>query len=238
MKTDNKLILENVLWGYGDRSLVASPVSVAINSPAFILLLGANGTGKSTLLKTLGGLLKPIAGRIVFNGESVDKLSKKEGFVAFVFAQRPHVDFMKVRDLVMSGALAHNNIISRFSQEQIQYFEYAVHVTGVKSIQDRYINEISDGEFQKAMIARALMQNTSVIVLDEPTAFLDYNSKSSLFELLSDIARKEHKIIIASTHDPDLAQEKGEIFWLIKNQDLRIIHKVNLDNKKLRDELK
>ncbi|MCO6495460.1 MAG: ABC transporter ATP-binding protein [Bacteroidetes bacterium] len=237
MKTENKLILEQILWGYGNNNLVSKPVSAEILSPAFILLLGANGTGKSTLLKVLGGLINATAGKVMFNGEPVNKLSKKGGFVSFVFASRPHVDFMKVSDLVMSGFYAHNNPFAKLSRQQLERYEFAMRMTGITALKDNYINKISDGEFQKAMIARALVQDTPLIILDEPTAFLDYRSKRELFELLSQIAKQESKIIFASTHDPDLAQERGELFWLIKNKELQVLQNAELGNKKLKDEL-
>ncbi|MCK9481876.1 MAG: ABC transporter ATP-binding protein [Bacteroidia bacterium] len=237
MKDKHVLKIENLVWGYDAKGLVNQPVSIEVSTPSFILLLGANGTGKSTLLKTIGAVLRPVKGALFFNGESIEKYKKRGGFVSFVFAQRPQVDFMKVSDLVLSGLYLHQNPFLKISPEQMQRYDFAVKVTRIEHLQHHFVNKISDGEFQKVMIARALVQDTPLILLDEPTAFIDYRSKRELFSLLAEISRQENKIIIASTHDPDLAQEKGEDFWLIKDHTLHQLNHTNLAYKKLKEEL-
>ena len=228
------LQLDEITWGYS-KSLLNHAVSIKIDSPDFILLLGENGSGKSTLLRTLGGLIPPVSGNVFFDNIKIINSNSNSQKVAFVFANRPSVEFMRVKDLVLSGFDFLKNPFVKLKPEHLERFEFALNATRISHLKENFINKISDGEFQKAMVARALVQNSKMILLDEPTAFLDYKSKRDLFDLLAHIAKTENKIIIASTHDPDLAQEKGEHFWVIKNKEFQTIRKSDLGNLNLRD---
>lgn len=212
----NHLHINQLQWGYNHKPLVKNYLSVDLVQGQFCLVLGANGTGKSTLLQTIGGLSKPLDGTVLLNENPI-----KSNQCAFVFTQRTAIPFMKVIDLVCSAKKT--NFRSYYKKDDTLLKEAidALMMLGAQDFADAYVDELSDGEFQKVMIARALFKEAQVLLLDEPTAFLDFQSKQHLFCKLKDLAVNENKIIIASTHDPHLAQLFGNAFIVVKNQLVR-----------------
>lgn len=210
---DNQLHINNLQWGYNHKPLVSNPLDIHLMPGQFCLILGANGTGKSTLLQTIGGLTKPLAGNVFLNHKPI-----QSNQCAFVFTQRMAVPFMKSIDLVCdANKSTFWSYIKKNSANETKAYE-ALELMGANYLAHAFVDELSDGEFQKVMIARALCKNVNVLLLDEPTAFLDYQSKQHLFSHLNTLASKTNKIIVASTHDPHLAQSFGNMFVVLKNQ--------------------
>jgi iron complex transport system ATP-binding protein len=208
----SQLHINNLKWGFNNKPLAQNLLNMDLSSGQFCLILGANGTGKSTLLKTIGGLISPIGGSVLLNDKPL--LSSE---CAFVFTQRMPIPFMKSIDLVCS---AKQTTLWSYFKKNSAFESQAYETLKLMDAQDlayTFVDELSDGEFQKVMIARALFKDAPVLLLDEPTAFLDFQSKQSLFSHLNSIAIKSNKIVLASTHDPHLAEAFGSFFVVLKN---------------------
>lgn len=218
---------------FGRDTSLCQPISLSVPSPGLIILSGRNGTGKSTLLKTIAGLIPALSGTISINGTLLPSKTKnavlKNAFksfsnlsrqLAYVNTDRVKEDYIKVQDLIVFGRFPYLN--QQHSEKDLQLLDEAVNLLGITAIRNKYLNTISDGEWQKANIARALVQDTPVIVMDEPSAFLDYPSKVQLFKDLRTIADQKNKLIIVSTHDMDLANRHGTAFWQIYNKQVSV----------------
>ena len=185
----------------------------------FIGVTGLNGTGKSTLLKSMCGLLPILGGEIKLDGLPIKQLTIAEVAkkVAIVLTERIGGFNMTVYDAVATGQVPYTNAFHKIMNEHHRIIESAMQICGVKEYSDKPLNELSDGLFQKTMIARALAQQTPVILLDEPTAFLDYASKHELFILLQKLSN-EGKCILVSSHDLDLTLKYCNTILVVNNK--------------------
>lgn len=205
------LVLKNISIGYS--APVVSSIDAELHSGDFICLVGRNGSGKSTLLKTLSGLTKPLSG--IFS-----PIANNE--VGIVLTQVPDLRNTTVFELVSYGRIPHQNILASLRKNDIVAIETSIETVGIKALSNRQVSELSDGEKQKAMIARALAQGTEILLLDEPSAFLDYPSKRELMQLLKDLAHNDRKAILLSTHDVELAKNYADTIWHLKNNTLTV----------------
>jgi iron complex transport system ATP-binding protein len=204
------ILLKNLSIGYRqktDSRKVLKDINLSIFSGELICLLGPNGIGKSTLLRTLSGLLPKLSGTIMINSRALEEYSEKElsKQVGVVLTDHPQLRNMRVEELVALGRAPYTNFFGGLSSEDKVFVDEAISLVGIDKLRGRMIRELSDGERQKVMIARALAQQTPVIILDEPTAFLDFPSKVEVMKLLRNLAHDMHKTILLSTHDLDLA---------------------------------
>ncbi len=210
------LELKHLTIGYG-RRLLLDNVDTSIPAGALTALLGRNGTGKSTLLRAIAGLEKPMAGHVLIGGRALDTLTPRERAlsVAFVATKRVRVPDMPVADLVAMGRAPYTNWIGRMRPEDADTVSRAVRLVGMEEMTRRPLDSLSDGECQRAMIARALAQDTPIILLDEPTSFLDLPSRHELVGLLRRLAREQGKCILFSTHELDIALRLADRIVLI-----------------------
>ena len=204
------ILLKKLSIGYRqktDSRKVLKDINLSIFSGELIRLLGPNGIGKSTLLRTLSGLLPKLSGTIMINGRALEEYSEKElsKQVGVVLTDHLQLRNMRVEELVALGRAPYTNFFGGLSSEDKVFVDEAISLVGIDKLRGRMIRELSDGERQKVMIARALAQQTPVIILDEPTAFLDFPSKVEVMKLLRNLAHDMHKTILLSTHDLDLA---------------------------------
>lgn len=204
------ILLKKLSIGYRqntDSRKVLKDINLSIFSGELVCLLGPNGIGKSTLLRTLSGLLPKLSGTIMINGRALEEYSEKElsKQVGVVLTDHPQLRNMRVEELVALGRAPYTNFFGGLSSEDKVFVDEAISLVGIDKLRGRMIRELSDGERQKVMIARALAQQTPVIILDEPTAFLDFPSKVEVMKLLRNLAHDMHKTILLSTHDLDLA---------------------------------
>lgn len=204
------ILLKKLSIGYRqntDSRKVLKDINLSIFSGELVCLLGPNGIGKSTLLRTLSGLLPKLSGSIMINGRALEEYSEKElsKQVGVVLTDHPQLRNMRVEELVALGRAPYTNFFGGLSSEDKVFVDEAISLVGIDKLRGRMIRELSDGERQKVMIARALAQQTPVIILDEPTAFLDFPSKVEVMKLLRNLAHDMHKTILLSTHDLDLA---------------------------------
>ena len=195
-------------------------INVHIHKGELIAILGRNGTGKSTLLRTICGLQEPISGKIIIQGIPIRDLSliERAKKVSFVSTEPIHVSHMRIVDLVALGRAPYTGWMGKLTVQDQKIISEAISATGLSEKQDAYIDELSDGERQRAMIARALSQDTDIIYLDEPTAFLDVINRYDIFRLLHTLTRQKEKTIIFSTHDLQIALSESDRILLLENK--------------------
>lgn len=206
------MTIHSLSIGYNGTAPVAQITDAVLRCGNFICLLGRNGSGKSTFLKTLAGLLPPLSGEI----EGGEKIS-------LVLTQLPQLENTTVRELVATGRLPYSGLFGQLYEEDWQAVDHAIRLVGLQSLSDRLTSTLSDGERQRVMIARAVAQDTPVMLLDEPSAFLDYPSKRELMDLLRRLAHEEGKAILLSTHDVEQAIDTADLIWCMHDGSLDIL---------------
>ena len=199
-------ILQSLSIGYSHK-VIAADINAQIKGGELTCLIGRNGTGKSTLMRTLAGFLKPLGGTALLDGRDVSHLSPAERshLISVVLTDRVDVDGMRVKDLVSVGRQPYTGFFGKMSSDDEEVVNKAIADVGMTDFAGRQVNSLSDGERQKVMIAKALAQQTPVILLDEPTAFLDYPSKKEMFQMLAQLCHEQGKAVLVSTHDLDIA---------------------------------
>lgn len=223
-KNKKKMItLKNLVVGYPDGRHTRQ-LNHAANEEAhdgmLTCLIGANGAGKSTLLRTIAGFQLPLEGTVVLGGDDVRALSPRQRAerMAVVLTDRPDVMCTTVWEMVATGRAPFTGFWGRLSGKDRNIVTRSLRLVGIEWMADRTVASLSDGERQKVMIAKALAQQTPVILLDEPTAFLDYPSRVEVMQLLLNIAHEEHKTVLLSTHDLDLALQTADRIWLFERE--------------------
>lgn len=225
--TMNTVVLKNLSIGYTQKSnekVVAQGLNAAINSGELTCLLGCNGVGKSTLLRTLSAFQAALGGDILLKSDQTSDFSPLTSFtdkqlsrmIGIVLTEKPDVRNMTIEDLVGMGRSPYTGFWGTLTANDKQIVADAIRMVGIEPLKGRMIHTLSDGERQKAMIAKALAQQTPIIYLDEPTAFLDYPSKVEMMQLLRRLAHEEQKTIFLSTHDVELALQLADCLWLME----------------------
>lgn len=196
---------------------VARDLHLAVSRGQFVCLLGPNGAGKSTLLRTLAGLQKPLSGQVYLEGSDLFSMTAQQRArnVAVVLTDRVNPGLLTGWGLVALGRTPHTGFMGALSPADERAVHEAVQAVGATVLADRPVIELSDGERQKLMIARALAQETPLILLDEPTAFLDAPRRVEILTLLRDLARDANRAVVVSTHEVHLALELANVLWLM-----------------------
>ncbi len=213
--------IEDLSTGYssgsGQPRVVSAPFSVVLRRGELTCLLGPNGAGKSTLMRTLTAFQPPLAGRVMIDGRDLSSFDSSElsKLIGVVLTDRLQLGATKVGDLVALGRAPYTGFWGRLSAADHRMASDAMARVGISDLSERLVADLSDGEMQKVMIAKVLSQQTPVIFLDEPTAFLDYPSKVEIMQLLRSLARDEGKTVFMSTHDLELAFQVADTLWLI-----------------------
>lgn len=221
--TDRLLDARNLTIGHARRGrapfVVGKEISVSLSAGELVCLLGPNGVGKSTLLRTLAGLQPALEGTIELLGESLASLEPEQlaKRLAVVLTDRLGIGAMSVEELVRLGRHPHTGWSGRLKSLDHELVTWAIEAAGVASLRHRLVTELSDGERQKAMIARALAQGTDVLILDEPTAFLDLPRRVEILRLLRNLSRSSRRAMLLSTHDLDLALRGADRLWLMSS---------------------
>ena len=216
--TDYLELIELSIGHVGVRHPLFQHISTYINKGELIGLFGCNGIGKSTLLKTLSGLLPPVGGKVLLFGHDMRMLSPVDiaKQIAFVPTHPFRIHRLSVVDLVRAGRYGFTNWIGIEQKSDKEAINKALEATTISHLASRDCSTLSDGELQRASIARSLAQNTPIILLDEPTAFLDTGNKYRVVHLLKELAHKEQKGILFSTHDLTLALQVCDILWVME----------------------
>lgn len=215
--------LQNLCLGYQGRTLLKD-VNTDFRKATLTSLIGRNGTGKSTLLRAIAGLNPNYSGKILLNSQDISTLSPVAlaKTLAFVSTQRTRIPSMRCVDAVAMGRAPYTNWIGRMRKEDEEIVMRSLADVGMESFAQRKLDTMSDGECQRVMIARALAQDTPVILLDEPTSFLDMPSRYDLVRLLGRLAHHQEKCILFSTHELDIATKMCDAVALIDTP--RLIH--------------
>lgn len=199
---------------------ITGPLDASLYSGELTSLLGPNGAGKSTLLRTLAGFQKPLSGKVDIEGKNVCDYSGKElaRTISVVLTEKPLLENMDVETLVGLGRAPYTGFWGRFSDTDKEAVNKAIGLMGIEALRHRMVQSLSDGERQKTMIAKAFAQETPIIFLDEPTAFLDYPSKVEIMLLMHSLAHQLQKTIFMSTHDLDMALQLSDRIWLMDKE--------------------
>ncbi len=212
------ITLKDFSIGFGDRVLLDNVNSVFAKGK-LTALLGRNGSGKSTLLRAIAGLNRAYTGSIILNGKNISSIKQHNLalILSFVTTARTRIPNMTCEDVVELGRAPYTNWIGRTRPEDIDVVKSSLALVGMAEYSHRTMDTMSDGECQRIMIARALAQSTPVILLDEPTSFLDMPNRYELGTLLQKLAHNENKCIIFSTHELDIALNLCDDIALIDN---------------------
>lgn len=213
--------IQNLSIGYKSNILLEN-VDLTLSEGNLIALLGRNGTGKSSLLRTICGLDNPLSGTICLNGQNIRLLKSQElaKIISMVTTERVRIANLRCKDVVALGRAPHTNWVGQLHQKDIAIVNHSLKLVGMENYADRTMNQMSDGECQRIMIARALAQDTSFILLDEPTSFLDLPNRYELCSLLQKLAHQENKCILFSTHELDIALTMCDSIALIDKPQL------------------
>lgn len=204
--------LENLEIGYTTKRHTISvfkEINAQFNPGDLIGLMGDNGIGKSTLLKTITGNLDPLHGKVTLFDKNILNYTAQElsRQLSIVITERLGGFNLTVWDIVASGRTPYINVFGKLSPGDEAIVNRSLDLMNLQPLKHKLIDELSDGQRQKTMIAKSLAQETPVIILDEPTAFLDYTSKHQLFAMLKQLSNEQQKIIIVSSHDLDLMKK-------------------------------
>ena len=214
--------LKNLTIGYEGKkhqtTVIASNINATINSGQLTCLLGPNGVGKSTLLKTLTAFIPKLSGDIVIDGCNIESYTDKQlaRKIGVVLTERNDVQNMTVAELVALGRSPYTGFWGRLDDDDKDIVVNAMRQAGIECLAHRFVDTLSDGERQRAMIAKALAQSTPFICLDEPTSFLDFQSKVEMLRLLRQLSSQFGKTIFLSTHDVELALQMADNLWLME----------------------
>lgn len=205
----------NLSVGYG-KQVILDKVNVSIEPGKLIGLIGPNGVGKSTLIRTLGGLQQALSGQVFWKGKDIVQFGKAElaKEMSMVLTDRsPHAG-LRVREVLELGRYPYSGFWGKLLKEDYQKIEEAVALSRTAYLQEAYLHELSDGQYQKVMIARALVQDGELIILDEPTAHLDLPNKLDILMLLFQLSRETGKSLLISSHEISLLLDFADHVWL------------------------
>jgi len=222
---DNKQIIisaQNIAIGYtkGNTKPLFENLSFELYKGELVCLLGINGAGKSTLLRTISNSQPSLSGKILFRGKDISTYSERSlsKLLGLVLTDKTSVGGLLVKELVELGRYPYTGFFGQLNKEDREIINKAMTDVGISHKADAYVAELSDGERQKAMIAKALAQQSPIILLDEPTAFLDIESRIEIINLLHNLASTQGKTILLSTHDIDLALLLADRLWLLSKE--------------------
>lgn len=217
--------LSQLSVGYSLSHPVISDINLELRSGQLACLIGENGIGKSTLLKTLTGFLPKLKGSLLLGDRDIESFSQRElaRQVSIVLTQKPDVQNLTIEEIIGLGRSPYTGFFGRLRTEDRKIVDDAIVTMGIEKLRGRMIQTLSDGERQKVMIAKALAQETPIILLDEPTAFLDFPSKAETFQSLQRMAHERDKLILLSTHDLELAVRFADSLLEVKKGCLQTV---------------
>lgn len=220
-----QITLSHLSVGYKVGHAVVSDINLTLQSGKLASLIGENGVGKSTLLKTLTGFLPKLEGSLLLDGKDISEFSQwaLARQISIVLTQKPDVQNLTVEEIVGLGRSPYTGFFGKLHANDQQIVDESITAVGIEKLKNRMIQTLSDGERQKVMIAKALAQQTPVIFLDEPTAFLDFSSKVETFQLLQRMAHEMGKLVLLSTHDLELAVRFSDTLLQVNGDGLRTV---------------
>ena len=217
--------------GKSNSRVVMQHLNATFRSGELSCLIGSNGLGKSTLLRTLSAFQPALDGEVYIESRTLDnytaaELSKE---VSVVLTGKPDVRNMSIEEMIGLGRSPYTGFFGRLSDNDKSIVDESITLVGIQHLKGRMIHSLSDGERQKVMIAKALAQQTPIILLDEPTAFLDFPSKVEMLKLLHRLAHEMDKTILLSTHDLELAVRLADNLWKMDAEGLHLVEKAEVE---------
>ncbi len=214
------LTTDSLQIGYshqGDSTCIARDLSLELKAGEFVCLLGPNGAGKSTLIRTLAGMQPPLGGTVALQGKGFQNIAPRERArqVSVVLTESMPIGMMDAYSLVSLGRHPYSGWLGGLNQHDRKRIAWALNAVGATELAPRQVAELSDGERQKVSIARALAQEAKVMLLDEPTAYLDLPRRVELMSILRTLAQQEQMGLLLSTHDLDLALRFADKLWVV-----------------------
>ena len=214
------LQIKNLAIGYKQKrnsKIVAKDINVDLKKGELVCLLGPNGAGKSTLMRTISGAQNPLGGEVSLMNQNVHEIPPKQlaKKLSLVLTERVHTGMLTAYEVVALGRYPHINWTGRLGSKDHELIQWSIKMTGAEELAERALSELSDGERQKIMVARALAQEPEVMILDEVTAFLDLPRRVEIMQLLRRLAHETGRAILLSTHDMDLALRSADRIWLL-----------------------
>ena len=205
-------------------TVIAESLELDLGRGELVCLLGPNGAGKSTLMRTVAGMQPPLAGRVTLSNQDIEHLTSRQlaEHLSVVLTDRPNVGLLNGYALVALGRHPYTDWTGRLSDYDEAVIRWAVEAVGAADIANHPVMELSDGQRQKLMLARALAQESALILLDEPTAFLDLPRRAEMMRLLRNLAADTGRAILLSTHDLDLALRSADTLWLLAGGRVRV----------------
>lgn len=215
-EAEHIISLDSFAIGHHREQALLSQLNLSVSRGEMVALIGRNGTGKSTLLKSMIGLLTPLDGLCLLDGRPLDEYSlpQRARKVSFVSSHLAHLPALSVGELLALGRMPYTGWMGRLTREDREMIQRALDEVQLSTFGDRKMDCLSDGERQRAMIARAFVQDTPLMILDEPTAFLDIPNTYDLVQLLSGF-RDRGRSIVYSTHDLETAMQCADKMWVI-----------------------
>jgi iron complex transport system ATP-binding protein len=223
--TKNSIETRNLDVGYQQKNsvnLIQQNISIQLAKGEFVGILGKNGIGKSTLLRTLTGVQEAISGDVIINGKNIKSYNYRElsTIISLVLTEQLPDSQLTVFDLVALGRQPYTNWVGKLEKKDLEKIRWALAQTETTALAHRYFYELSDGQLQRVLIARALAQDTQIIMLDEPTAHLDMHHTIKIFQLLKKLSQETNKTIIMTTHEVNLAIKGADQLILLTEKDV------------------
>lgn len=223
--THTVLSTKDLSIGYGSKKgdkEIAKNIHVELKKGELVCLVGRNGIGKSTLLRTLSKMQPRLGGEILLENKRIDEFSRIDlaKIISLVLTERIPPSNLTVYELIALGRQPYTNWIGKLLEEDLNQIKEAINQSHLTELMDERCDKLSDGQLQRAMICRALAQNTNLIILDEPTAHLDVQHKIETFRLLKKIAHELNRAILISTHEIQLATQTADTLWLMTEKNI------------------
>lgn len=208
---------ENLTAGY-DKPILEE-LNISVNEGEIVVLIGPNGAGKTTFLKTVSGVLDPLYGNVIIDGKHIDTLKRLERAkrIAAVFTEKTYADYT-CEEMVSMGRYPYTNGIGSLGDEDRKTISEAMELTSVSDIKERSFQKISDGQKQRVLLARAIAQKPSLLILDEPTSFLDVKYKMDFLKLLGNLSKEKNFSVLMSLHELDMARQIADRIVCLKGK--------------------
>ncbi len=212
------LEVKHICAGYGKRE-IAHDISFTVNGGEILTFIGQNGSGKSTLLKTLAGQIPPLSGEMLIDGVNASEMSRNDlaKCVSAMLTDRPKTDMMTCRDVIETGRYPYTGTFGLLGDTDKKAVAEAMRHTDTTELADCFFTEISDGQKQRVMLARAVCREPKILLLDEPTSFLDIHYKLTFLEMLDRLRHERNVAVVMPLHETELAGKISDTVLLLKN---------------------
>ena len=206
-----ELSFEHVDLGYAPKVLIRD-VNLEVEKGEILALTGPNGAGKSTVLKTAAGLLKPMAGKVCLQGQDLANmsLSQRAKLMSVMMTDRVKTEYLSCYDVVRTGRYQYTDLFGKLSSKDKEVIEHTMELIGVSELADRDFSKLSDGQKQRVLLAGAIASEPSVLIMDEPTSFLDIGHKIGFFDVLKMLAKEKSVAVLISMHELELVRKVAD----------------------------